>query len=151
MNANEFWFENVELRDHPWPGLNWVTTVTMVPDVKKARDLYINTFGFVPIFDATDPACPDELVTTRLRYRGSNILLVKNGFDYDGKAQALNPSLPPTLFYIYVDDVEHVYQKAIKLGMTSLQAPNVTFWGDLRGRLRCPFGYIWDIAQKVTA
>ncbi|MCE5294289.1 MAG: hypothetical protein LLF94_06710 [Chlamydiales bacterium] len=148
--VNTFWFENVEIRPHPWPGLNWVTTIVSVPDVKKARDLYINTFGFVNIFEADNPKNTEELVTVRLRYRGSNILVVKEGLDFEGTSPAATGSTPSCVFYIYVDDVKSVYANALKLGMTSVLEPNMTFWGDLRARLRCPFGYIWDIAQKVV-
>ncbi len=149
MQENQFWFDNVELREHPWPGLNWVTTVATVPDVRKARDLYISTFGFVSIFDANNPNNVEELVTTRLRYRGANILLVKEGFDYEAKAPASSGNPPSILFYIYVDNVKSVFKKALESGMKSEQAPEMTFWGDLRARLRCPFGYVWDIAERI--
>jgi len=78
-----------------------------------------------------------------------NSRFLEEGFDYDAKAPASSATAPSTLFYIYVDDVEAVYKKALEAGLTSQQAPQITFWGDLRARLRCPFGYIWDIAQRV--
>ncbi len=151
MNAqtNLFWFENVEVRPHPWPGLNWLTTIIPVSDVRKARDLYVGVFQFVPIFDLPDPENPDDLITTRLRYRGTNFLLVKEGLDSPEKSPAATKSHSPFIFYVYVDDVNDVYKKAMLSGMKSVMEPKEAFWGDLRARLSCPSGYVWDIAQRI--
>jgi len=142
------WFDNVELRTHPWPGLNWVTTILSVPDVKKARDLYISAFNFVSIFDLPDET--GELVTTRLRYRGSNFLLAKEGLDYEGSAPSVNNSQAPIVFYVYVDDTEAAFTQAVNAGLKVLIEPSNTFWGDKRCRLKCPFGYVWDLAQRIV-
>lgn len=147
--TNPFWFDNVELRPHPWPGLNWITTIIPVPDVRQARDFYVNVFSFVPIFDLPDPENPIQSNTTRLRYRGTNFLLVTEGLDYEGKSPASSSTISPFVFYVYVDDVEAVYKKGLQSGMKSLQEPNETFWGDWRARLSCPFGYVWDIAKRI--
>jgi PhnB protein len=149
MNNQLFWFDNVEVRPNPWPGLNWITPILQFPDVKKARDLYINAFNFVSIFDLPNPKNGDELVTTRLRYRGTNFLLTKEGLDYPGESPETSQSAPPFNFYVYVDNVDVTYKKALELGMTSIREAAETPWGDYRARLRCPFGYIWDIAQRI--
>lgn len=148
-DQNLFWFDNVEARPHPWPGLNWMTPIIQTFDVRKARDLYAKAFHLVPIFDMPNPSNPDELVTTRMRYRGTNFLLVKEGLDYDGQAPASSLAKPPFLFYLYVDSVDDVYKKALELGFISVKKPEETFWGDYRARLSCPFGYVWDIAQRI--
>lgn len=146
-----FWFDNVESRPHPWPGLIWVTAALNVPDVAKARDTYVEAFGFVPIFEAPNPESPDEIVMVRMRYRGANFVLTKEGFDYEGKAPVTSGSQSPFSFYVYFDDVDATYQQALNSGMTSLMEPEETYWGDKRARLRCPFGYVWDIAHRVPA
>ncbi|MBX9804580.1 MAG: VOC family protein [Alphaproteobacteria bacterium] len=146
---NLMWFENVEARPHPWPGLIWVTSVINLPDVKKARDLYIKAFNFVSIFDFPDPQDASNFVMTRLRYRGANFVINKVGSDYEGQAPATSNTPSPFLFYVYFDDVDAIYKQAVEAGMTSVMKPDDTFWGDRRARLTCPFGYVWDIAQRV--
>jgi PhnB protein len=148
--TNLTWFDNVEFRTHPWPGLNWVTTLIQVPDVRRARDLYINAFNFVSIFDLPDPEDSGNFVMTRLRYRGANFVLNKEGTDYDGKAPSTSKSPPPFVFYVYVDDADATYKQSLKAGMTSVIEPGATYWGDRRARVTCPFGYVWDIAQRVN-
>lgn len=147
-DKNLFWFENVEFRDHPWPGLMWITPSIQVPDVQKARDLYVQTFNFVSIYEQPNPQ--NELVMTRLRYRGTNFVLMKEGPEYyEGVAPSTNKTASPFVFYVYVDDVNETYQKALMANMTSLINPSPTPWGDFRARLQCPFGYVWDIAMRV--
>lgn len=144
---NTFWFENVEMRAHPWPGLNWVTTMLSVPDVKHARDLYMAAFNFVPIFDSTNQ--DGVFVTTRMRYRGANFVLVKEDLDFDGCAPSVSGAQSPFYFYVYVDNCESSYEQAIKLGFTTFIEPSDTPWGDRRCRLKCPFGYVWDLAHRI--
>jgi PhnB protein len=150
-NDNLFWFDNVESRPHPWPGLIWITTLIQVPDVTKARDLYVNVFDFVPIFNVPDPENPGEVVMTRLRYRGANFVVTKEGTDdYEGIAPASSKTPPPFVFYVYVDNVDETFKKALQAGMKVVLEPGNTYWGDKRARLRCQFGYLWDIAERVS-
>lgn len=37
----------------------------------------------------------------------------------------------------------------VAAGAELLEAPTEQFWGDLRARLRDPFGYTWDLAQPL--
>ncbi|MCE0722489.1 MULTISPECIES: VOC family protein [Legionella] len=142
------WFDNVNDRPHPWPGLNWLTAMLVVADVKKAMNFYAEVFGIVPIFELPDEA--GQVVFARMRYRGTNFTLNQEGaFNFDGKSPVETNTTPPFIFYIYVDDVEKIYTKALQKGCKSMEEPHIEFWGDKKARLRDPFGYIWDIAFKV--
>lgn len=145
-----FWFENVENRPHPWPGLQWCTTVAVVEDVAATRRLYLDVLSFVAIYDKVSPTEPEKLVTSRLRYRGSNILLVAEGLGYEGTAPAKSGIAPSVTFYHYVDDVERTYQAATEAGFEGVRAPSEMPWGDLCARVRCPQGYLWDLASKIA-
>ena len=48
--------------------------------------------------------------------------------------------------YLYVDDVDATYQRALKAGAVSLEEPQETPYGDRRGMVEDPFGNIWQIA-----
>ena len=147
MDPNNLnWFDNVEARPHPWPGLMWVTPMFAVPDVTKAKNFYRAAFGMVPIFELADEQGTECFV--RMRYRGANFCLTKENFDGDMEAPCTTQHRSPCLMYLYVDDAEKSYETALSLGAESLFHPQLTFWQDLRARIRCPFGYIWDIAEK---
>ena len=52
-------------------------------------------------------------------------------------------------FMIYVPDADAAFQQAVAAGATATQPPADQFWGDRTGRLNCPYGYRWAVAQKV--
>ncbi len=151
-NTNKFWFDNVDFRTHPWPGLMWITPMIQVPNVEEARNLYSNAFQFVPIFEDRNPGNPDELAMARLRYRGTNFVVMKEGMDYEGQSPAAGKSVSPFLFYVYFDDVSLAFDRAVKAGMKVVMEPKETPWGDIRARVQCRYGYGWDLAQrKISA
>ena len=59
--------------------------------------------------------------------------------DVDGQVQ----------FYIYVDEPDRVYQRALGAGATALEAPRDTPYGDRRAMVRDPFGNVFQIACQI--
>jgi PhnB protein len=51
--------------------------------------------------------------------------------------------------YVYVDDVDEAYARALKAGATSIRAPENAFYGDRTSSVSDPFGNIWGIATHV--
>jgi PhnB protein len=58
------------------------------------------------------------------------------------------PSRPCNL-YIYVQDVDAAYQRAIQAGGTPLQEPADQFYGDRSGGVSDPSGNAWWIATHI--
>lgn len=54
------------------------------------------------------------------------------------------PSVPAYL-YLYIDDCDAVYGRAIAAGATSLEAPEDLHYGDRRATIRDPEGNVWQI------
>ena len=54
----------------------------------------------------------------------------------------------PTMsfLYIYVEDVDEAYDKALSLGATSIEAPEEMPYGDRRAMIRDSWGNYWQIA-----
>ena len=48
--------------------------------------------------------------------------------------------------YIYVEDADAAYQRAVELGADSLEEPQDTPYGDRRAMIRDPWGNKWQIA-----
>jgi PhnB protein len=51
--------------------------------------------------------------------------------------------------YVYVDDVDATYARALKAGATSVRAPENAFYGDRNAGIQDPFGNSWGIATHV--
>ncbi len=142
------WFNNVENRTHPWEGMGitWLTTVLNVSDVRAAVNFYTNEMEMVAIAELEDEG--GELLFARIRYRGVNFTINKEGWDSDLSGPLTSGSPTPFIFYMYVDDVVSLADKMVQAGSIMLNEPAEMFWGDLKGRIQDPFGFIWDIAQK---
>ena len=52
----------------------------------------------------------------------------------------------PAFLYLYVDDIDAVYRRALKAGASSLEEPQDMPYGDRRGMVKDPSGNIWQIA-----
>ncbi|HEY5933879.1 MAG TPA: glyoxalase/bleomycin resistance/extradiol dioxygenase family protein [Kofleriaceae bacterium] len=51
--------------------------------------------------------------------------------------------------YLYVRDVDAVYERAIKAGATVLAPLTNMFWGDRWGMIADPFGNLWQLGTHV--
>src|SRR6266850_8358056 len=52
----------------------------------------------------------------------------------------------PAFLYLYVDDIDRTYQRALEAGAVSLEEPGETPYGDRRGMVQDPCGNVWQIA-----
>jgi len=62
-----------------------------------------------------------------------------------GQPEAPRKATPSTL-YLYVEDVDSTYERALKLGATSIQPVKDRFYGDRSGGVQDPAGNSWYIA-----
>ena len=52
-------------------------------------------------------------------------------------------------FYLYVNDVDAIYKRALAAGAVSQSEPVNQFWGDRMATVRDSFGNTWSIATHV--
>jgi PhnB protein len=55
----------------------------------------------------------------------------------------------PTMFYMYVSDADATYERAIRAGGKSIEAPAEQPYGDRRAAVEDPFGNRWYMATRV--
>jgi PhnB protein len=60
-------------------------------------------------------------------------------------------ALFPAFLYVYVDDADVVYERALAAGATTMEPPMDTPYGDRRAMVRDPFGNIFQIAHVLTS
>jgi len=51
--------------------------------------------------------------------------------------------------FLYVNDVDATFAKAVSAGGKALSPPNDMFWGDRWSLLEDPFGNVWQIATHI--
>ena len=101
-----------------------------MPDVAAQVDFLRAVFGATGEVHAGRPA---EILV------GDSIVMVSPATDRDRF---------PAFLYVYVDDADEVYRRAIDAGAESMEAPVDVPYGDRRAMVRDPFGNIFQIAHQ---
>ncbi len=57
----------------------------------------------------------------------------------------------PAYLYVYVDDADRVYARAVAAGAITIEEPRDTPYGDRRAMVRDQFGNVFQIAHRLTA
>src|SRR5258707_7025720 len=103
------------------------------------------------VFGATDvmrmPGPEGKIMHAELKI-GDSIIFVND--EFPGMAEAPAPGVTPSLFmFLYTEDVDSVYNRAVSMGSMVVMPLENMFWGDRYGKVTDPFGHQWGIAQHV--
>jgi PhnB protein len=55
----------------------------------------------------------------------------------------------PVVIFVYVEDVDKTFQRAIANGATVILQPQNQFWGDRIAWITDPAGHVWTIARRI--
>ena len=120
-------------------GYHTVTPYLVVDGAEKIIKFMKEAFGAQPVFEPM--MRPDGKVMHAEFKIGNSILMLA---DSSERAQATS-----TMLYLYVPNVDAVYQKALKAGGTSLMEPADQFYGDRSGGVKDPAGNRWHIGTHI--
>lgn len=126
------------------------TTASVIPHlvVKGAADalaFYKRAFGMEETLRMASPS-GDSIVHAELRY-GNATMFLADEFPQCQSPEALGGS--PVTIHLHVKDIDRAFQQAVDAGAEAVMPPADMFWGDRYGKLRCPFGHEWAMAQHV--
>jgi uncharacterized glyoxalase superfamily protein PhnB len=118
-------------------GMPSVTPYLLPREPKKVIDFLQRAFGAEELGRAESEGVVHH---ARLRMGTSTLEM----------GQAHPPFNPmPTMFYLYVEDVDTLYARALAVGATSIHAPADQSYGDRSGGVTDPFGNQWYIATHI--
>jgi PhnB protein len=113
------------------PGWHTVTPRIVVHDAEQC-------VAFIKrVFRATGDYRPDMPAILTI---GDSIVMVS-----DSGARAASPAF----LYVYVDDADETYRRAVAAGARSLEQPAVMPYGDRRGMVEDAWGNTWQIATHL--
>ena len=92
------------------------------------------------VFDARGEWSADRPAEMRI---GDSVILVSDG---GGLREAM-----PAFLYIYVEDADETYRRAIASGALSIEEPIDTPYGDRRAMVGDAWENIWQIATRKAA
>ena len=120
-------------------GYHTVTPYLVVDGAEKIIRFVKEAFGAQPVFEPM--ARPDGKIMHAEFKIGDSVVMLA---DTSERAQATSDML-----YLYVPNVDAVYQKALKAGGKSLMEPMDQFYGDRSGSVMDPAGNRWFIATHI--
>jgi len=128
-------------------GYHAVTPYLVVRGAAAAIEFYEKAFGAEVRFRLAGPD-GTSVMHAELQIGDSIIMLSDEAPEMGSKSPATLDGTPVTI-YLYVEDVDAVFDRAIKAGGTSVMPLEDMFWGDRHGQLLDPFGHRWSVATHV--
>ena len=136
-------------------GNRWYIATPFVPLQEIAKDLHTVTVYFHPIgaqrfIDFVTSAFSGKEF---MRHAEGDMILhakvqIGNSVIELGEARYETQPLP-TAIYLYVDDVDTIYEQALSAGGVSMLAPTDQPYGDRNAWVKDPFANVWYIAAPI--
>ena len=119
----------------------------MFKDARKAIEFYKRAFGAVEL--VTMPG-PDGKGVMHAEVRiGDSIIMIGDENPQEACKSAETMGGSPVSFYIYVENADAAFRRAIEAGAESRMPVEDMFWGDRAGTVQDPFGYSWMLATHI--
>lgn len=120
-------------------GYHSITPYLVVDGAEKIVRFMKEAFGAQPLFEPM--MRPDGKIMHAELKIGNSVVMISEASE---RAQPTSTTL-----YLYVPNVDAVYQKAVKAGATAEMEPANQFYGDRSGGVRDPAGNRWYIGTHV--
>jgi PhnB protein len=125
-------------------GYHTITPFLVVKDVSRAIEFYKRAFGAEEIMrmNALDG---QSVMHAELKMGNSHFFLgaeCTEGMSHS--PESLGGTAVP--LYLYVEDVDIAFDRAVKAGAQVRIPLTDMFWGDRWGKVADPFGHEWDLA-----
>jgi len=129
-------------------GYNTVTPYLVIKGASQAIEYYKKVFGATEIMRMPGPN--GTVGHAELKIGDSTIMLAdENPSMGQGHTSATTIGGSPISLYVYMKDVDKVFDRAVAEGAKVIKAVQDQFYGDRSGFLQDPFGHLWGIATHV--
>jgi uncharacterized glyoxalase superfamily protein PhnB len=108
-------------------------------DCNKALDFYQKALGAK--LAAPTAKTPNGMIMHAMIKIGDSNIMLSDTFQPADKITGLKSNL-----WVYVDDCDALFKKAVDAGCQVVMPMEDAFWGDRLGEVKDPFGHTWNIA-----
>ena len=127
-------------------GYQTITPFLTVHDAAKAIEFYQEAFGAE---ERSRMTTPDGKGVAHAELKiGDSVFMLSD----EMPGQSCEPSAPGeacTGFYLYVEEVDSVFERAVAAGATVKEPLRDAFWGDRIGKITDPSGHGWILATHI--
>lgn len=126
-------------------GYHTITPQITCRNAQRAIEYYKQVFGATELNRAPGP--DGKIMHAELQIGDSRIML---NDEFPGMNEAPDASKPSSSsLFFYTENVDAVFERAVKAGATVKMPVTNMFWGDRYGTFNDPFGHRWGIATHV--
>jgi PhnB protein len=127
-------------------GYRTATPYLIVKGAAEAIEFYKRAFGATEMLRMADPQ--GKVGHAEIKIGDSVIMLADEhpAMGYRGPRSIGGSSVS---ILLYIEDVDTVFERAVKAGAKAQRPVMNQFYGDRSGTLEDPFGHIWTVATHV--
>lgn len=126
-------------------GYHTITPSIVCKNASKAIELYKGVLGAVELARMEGPG--GTVAHAELKI-GDSVLMISD--EFPGMSHAPQPGTASgNYLFIYSENVDALFDRAVKAGCQVEIPLSNQFWGDRYGKVRDPFGHTWGFGQHV--
>jgi PhnB protein len=126
------------------PGYHTVTPYLVVNNAAKAIEFYKQAFGAT---ERGRMAGPQGKIAHAELQIGDSFVMLSDEMMGNKSPQTLGGS--PVSLFLYVENVDSSFKRAVDAGAKADMPPADMFWGDRFGKVSDPFGHSWSLATHI--
>src|SRR5262245_7327195 len=127
-------------------GYHTVTPSLFVAGAAKAIDFYKKALGAEELMRFAGP--DGKIMHAEIKVGDSIVMLADELPEMGGKSPKTIGGTPVS-FFVYGENVDAAWKRAVDAGAKEIQPLENQFWGDRTGCLEDPFGHHWWLAQHI--
>ena len=129
-------------------GYNSITPYLIIKGAAQAIDYYKKVFSATEVMRMPGP--DGKVGHAELKIGDSHFMLADEDPSMgQGHTSASTMGGSPISLYLYIPDVDKVFDRAVSEGAKVLKPVQDQFYGDRSGFLQDPFGHLWGLATHV--
>jgi len=127
-------------------GYSTATPYLIVKGAADALDFYKRAFNATELFRMADPS--GKVMHAEMRIGNSIIMLADEHPEMGYRGPSSVGGFTVSIM-LYVENVDEVFDRAVKAGAKAQRPVQNQFYGDRSGTLEDPFGHVWTISTHV--
>src|SRR5262245_39505913 len=127
-------------------GYHTITPNLVVRDAAAALSFYQKALGAEELLRMPGPG--GKVMHAEVQIGNSKLMLADEMPEMGNKGPKTLGGSPCT-FYVYVNNVDAAWKRAVDAGATVVMPLEDMFWGDRTGKLEDPYGHQWMLAQHI--
>jgi PhnB protein len=128
-------------------GMRSLTPYITVNDAARAIDFYTRAFGAKEVSRHLGPD-GSKIMHAQLQI-GDSMMMLSDEFPFGICKSPQSLGGLTSSLWIYTEDTDAAFNRAVQAGATARMPPKDMFWGDRMGVVLDPFGHAWTLATRV--